>query len=157
MSQQNGEPTIGRIVSDIIGDLNVIISHQVSLVKRELGSSAKVAGIGAAMFLVAGFLGLLVLIFLSITLAQLISMTGLHPAWCYLIVAGLYLLIAIILVLVGVHMIKKIKVPEETIWTAKQLPAALKGEAPLPVNGQPNAIDSVRATAGSAAASASKR
>ena len=130
MSQQQDDPTIGKIVADITRDLNVIVQHQVDLAKREVVGSLKVGGIGAAMFAVAGFLGLLVIIFLSAGLAHLISMTGLHLAWSYFIVAGLYVLLAVVLVLVGMRLIKKVKAPQKTIETAKQIPAALKGQSP---------------------------
>lgn len=130
MSQQYDDPTIGKIVADITRDLNVIVQHQVDLAKREVIGSAKVGGIGAAMFLVAGFLGLLVIIFVSAGLAHLISMTGLHLAWSYFIVAGLYVLLAVVLVLVGMRLIKRVRAPQKTIETAKQIPAALKGQSP---------------------------
>ena len=130
MSQQHDDPTIGRIVADITRDLNLIVQHQVDLAKREVITSAKVGGIGAAMFAVAGFLGLLVIILLSIAFAHLLSMTGLHLAWCYLIVAGAYVLLAVVLVLVGVRLIKRVKKPEQSIEAAKKIPAAFKGHAP---------------------------
>lgn len=130
MTEQPDDPTIGKIVADITRDLNVIVQHQVDLAKREVVTSAKVGGIGAALFVVAGFLGLLVIIFVSIGLAHLLSMTGLHLAWCYLIVAGAYVVLAAALVLVGIKLIKRVRAPRETIRTAKQLPSALKGESP---------------------------
>lgn len=130
MTDQPDDPTIGKIVADITRDLNVIVQHQVDLAKKEVVTSAKVGGIGAAMFVVAGFLGLLVIIFVSVGLAHLLSMTGLHLAWCYLIVAGAYVLLAAVLVLVGFKLIKRVRAPRETIRTAKQLPSALKGESP---------------------------
>ncbi|WP_375001024.1 phage holin family protein [Aeromicrobium sp. CTD01-1L150] len=125
---RDDDPTIGRIVADITRDLNLIVQHQVDLAKREVITSAKVGGIGAAMFAVAGFLGLLVIILLSIAFAHLLSMTGLHLAWCYLIVAGAYVLLGVVLVLVGVRLIKKVKKPEQSIEAAKKIPAALKGQ-----------------------------
>jgi membrane protein implicated in regulation of membrane protease activity len=84
--------------------------------------------VGAALFAVAGFLGLLVLIFVSIAFAYFLTMTGLHPAWCFLIVAGVYVLLALLLVLVGVRLIKRIRAPRKTIDTAKKIPGALKGK-----------------------------
>ena len=55
-------------------------------------------------------------------------MTGLHPAWCFLIVAGVYALLAALLVVVGIGRIKKIRAPQKTIATAKEIPSALKGQ-----------------------------
>ena len=80
------------------------------------------------MFLVAGFLGLLIIVMLSIAVAYFLVMAGLDPAWAFLIVAGAYLLLVILLLIVGVVLIKKVKAPTKTIATAKEIPAALKGD-----------------------------
>lgn len=122
------EPTIGRLVADATRDISALVQSEVQLAKAELVTSAKAGGIGAALFAVAGFIGLLVLIFVSIAIAFFISMTGLHPAWCFLIVAGAYVVLAVLLVIIGVRLMKKIKAPEKTIATSKQIPAALKGQ-----------------------------
>ena len=65
---------------------------------------------------------------LSIAGAYFLVMAGLHPAWAFLIVAGAYLLIALLLILLGVVMLKKVRAPTKTIATAKEIPAALKGD-----------------------------
>lgn len=122
------EPTIGRLVADASRDVSALVQSEIALAKSELVVSAKAGGVGAALFAAAGFIGLLVIILLSIAFAFLLSMTGLHPAWCFLIVAGAYVLLAGLLVLVGVRLMKKIKAPEKTIATAKQIPSALKGK-----------------------------
>lgn len=122
------EPTIGRLVADASRDISALVQSEIALAKSELVVSAKAGGVGAALFAVAGFIGLLVIILVSIAFAFLLSMTGLHPAWCFLIVAGAYVLLAGVLVLVGVRLMKKIRAPQKTIATAKQIPAALKGQ-----------------------------
>ncbi|MGJ9412793.1 phage holin family protein [Aeromicrobium sp. CF4.19] len=130
MSQQHDDPTIGRIVADITRDLNTIVQYQVDLAKTELKTSAKAGGIGLAMFVVAAFLGLIVIIFVSISLAFLVSMTGLHLAWSFLIIAGLYVLLAGVLLLVGYRLLRKVRAPRKSLETAKQIPPALRGHAP---------------------------
>jgi hypothetical protein len=47
-------------------------------------------------------------------------MTGLHLAWCFLIVFGAYLLVAGLLVAVGVRQVKKVRGPERAIHQAKE-------------------------------------
>ncbi|GAA0203288.1 MULTISPECIES: phage holin family protein [unclassified Aeromicrobium] len=126
--EQQDEPTIGRLVADASRDISALVQSEIALAKSELVVSAKAGGVGAALFAVAGFIGLLVIILVSIAFAFLLSMTGLHPAWCFLIVAGAYVLLAGVLVLVGVRLMKKIRAPQKTIATAKQIPAALKGQ-----------------------------
>lgn len=128
MLPEQDEPTIGRLVADASRDVSALVQAEIALAKSELVVSAKAGGVGAALFAVAGFIGLLVVILMSIAFAYLLSMTGLHPAWCFMIVSGAYVLLAAILVLVGVRLMKKIRAPKKTIDTAKKIPSALKGQ-----------------------------
>lgn len=120
------EPTIGRLVANVTQDLSAIIQHEIALAKSELRVSVKSGGLGAALIAAAAFLLLMVLILLSITIAYFLTMTGLHPAWAFLIVTVFYLLLAVGLVLFAINRFKKVTVPEKTIESAKQLPTALK-------------------------------
>lgn len=122
------EPSIGRLVADASRDISALVQSEIALAKSELKVSAKAGGLAVAMFLVAGFIGLLVIILLSITIAYFLVMAGLDPAWAFLIVTGAYLLIAAALVVFGYFRIKKVRAPEKTIATAKEIPAALKGQ-----------------------------
>ena len=121
------EPTIGRLVADASRDISALVQSEIALAKTELKVSVKSGGIGAALFAVVGFLAVLLIILLSITIAYFLTMTGLHPAWAFLIVSGFYLLLMIVLTVVGIRLIKKVSVPEQTITTAKAIPSALKG------------------------------
>ena len=125
---QADDPTIGRLVADASRDISALVQSEIALAKSEIRFSAKAGGIGAAMFVVAGFFGLLITVMLSIAVAYFLVMAGLHPAWAFLIVAGVYLLLVALLILLGVVMIKKVKAPTKTIATAKEIPSALKGD-----------------------------
>src|SRR5690349_4190864 len=107
------DPTIGRLVADASRDISSLLHAEIALAKSELKFSAKAGGIGAAMFLVAGFFGLLITVLVSIAVAYVLVMAGLDPAWAFLIVAGAYLLLALILILIGVRLIKKVRAPEK--------------------------------------------
>lgn len=122
------DPTIGRLVADASRDISALVQAEIQLAKSELTVSAKAGGIGAAMIAVAGFLGLLIIILLSVSFAYFLTMTGLDPAWAFLIVSGVYLLLAALLILLGVMALKRIRAPKRTIATAKEIPAALKGK-----------------------------
>src|SRR5690606_31158349 len=102
------DPTIGRLVADASRDISALVQSEIKLAKSELRVSAKAGGIGAALILIAGFLGLIVIILLSFAIAYFIVMAGLDPAWAFLIVAGAYVLLAAVLILVGVRALKKI-------------------------------------------------
>lgn len=121
------EPTIGRLVADASRDISALVQSEIALAKSELTVSAKAGGIGAALLAIAGFFGLLLIILLSIAAAYFLTMTGLHAAWAFLIVAGAYALLATLLIFVGFRKLRKIRAPEKTIKTAKAIPATFKG------------------------------
>jgi hypothetical protein len=120
------EPTLGRLVSDASRDISTLIQSEIALAKSELKVSVKTGGTGAALLGLAAFVGLIVIILASITIAQFIIWAGLDPWWAYLIVTGFYILIALVLVLIGVRKLKKVRGPEKTIETAREIPKAFK-------------------------------
>lgn len=128
MSSASDDPTIGRLVADASRDVSALVQSEIALAKSELKSSAVAGGLAAGLFAAAGFILLLMVILLSITFAYFLTMTGLHPAWAFLIVTGAYFLLAVLMVAVGVYKIKKIKAPTRTIESAKAIPAALRGK-----------------------------
>ncbi len=130
MTKPTDDPTIGRLVADVTRDLSSIVQHEIALAKSELRVSVKAGGLGIVLIGAAVFLLLLVLILGSVTIAYFLTMTGLHPAWAFLIVTGFYLLVAVILLLVAWTRFKKITVPEKTIAAARQVPSALQPGAP---------------------------
>src|SRR3954471_16017231 len=120
------EPTIGKLVVDASRDVSTLVKHEIELAKSELKVSVKAGGISIGLFAVAGFLGLLAIIMLSVAFAYFIAFTGLDLAWCFLIVFGVYVLIAGLLAFVGVKKIKQVKPPERAIGQAKEIPSAFK-------------------------------
>jgi hypothetical protein len=114
------EPTIGRLVADASRDISSLIQNEIALAKSELKVSFKNGGTGAGLFAAAGFLAVLAVIMLSVAFAYLLSMTGLHLAWCFLIVFGAYMLIAGLLAFVGVRKVKKVRPPERAIRQAQE-------------------------------------
>lgn len=125
MTKPADEPTIGRLVADVTRDLSSIVQHEIALAKSELRVSVRAGGLGIALIGVAVFLLLMVVILASVTVAYFLTMTGLHPAWAFLIVTGFYLLLAVVLVLIAYTRFKKVTVPEKTIAAARQVPSAL--------------------------------
>lgn len=126
MNNQN-EPTIGKLVADVSRDVSELLRAEIQLAKTELKVSVKAGGAGAALLALAAFFAIMVLILLSVAVAYFLTMTGMHVAWAFLIVTGFYLLIAVLLVLMGIRSLKKVRAPQQTIDTAKQIPDAFKG------------------------------
>ena len=121
-----GEPTLGHLVADASRDISTLIQSEIALAKSELKVSVKAGGVGAALLAAAAFVGLIIVILASITIAQFIIWAGLDPWWSYLIVTGAYILLAALLAMLGIRRIKKVRGPERTIATAKEIPQALK-------------------------------
>jgi membrane protein implicated in regulation of membrane protease activity len=113
------EPTIGRLVADASREISTLIRSEIALAKSELMISARSGGVGIGLLVAAGFVTLLSLILLSIAFAYLLT-NWMHPAWAFLIVFGVYLLVAVILALVGVRMLKQVRPPERAIEQAQK-------------------------------------
>jgi Putative Actinobacterial Holin-X, holin superfamily III len=121
------EPTIGKLVVDASRDVSALIKHEIELAKAELKVSVRAGGISIALFAVAGFLGLLAIIMISVAFAYFLTMWfDWDLAWSFLIVFGVYLVVAGLLGVAGVRLIKKVRPPERAIEQGKQIPAAFK-------------------------------
>lgn len=114
------DPTLGRLVADASRDISSLIQNEIALAKSELKISVKNGGTGAGLFGGAAFIGVLAIIMLSVAFAYFLSMTGLHLAWCFLIVFGVYLLIAGLLAYLGLRKVKKVRAPERAIHQAQE-------------------------------------
>jgi membrane protein len=92
--------SIGAVVRAIATDLSLLVRQQVELAKQEVSEAAKARARGAGAFAAAGVLALFVVGFLGLTGAAALAIV--LPNWAAnLIVAGVFLLIAIVAVLLG--------------------------------------------------------
>ena len=128
---QDDDPTIGRLVHDATRDLSSLIQKEIQLAKSELKVSVKAGGTGLGLFAGAGFLLVLAVIMLSVSLAYFIHWNGdgLALHWAFLIVFGFYLLVAALLVYVGIKKVKKVRAPERAIEQGREIPKALRGKS----------------------------
>jgi hypothetical protein len=120
------EPTIGKLVGDATRDISTLVRSEIALAKSELQVSVKAGGLGIGLFAGAAFIGLLAIIMLSVAIAYFIHMTGLHLAYCFLIVFVLYVLVAGLLAFVGLRKVKQVKAPERAIHQAQETKSILK-------------------------------
>ena len=120
------DPTIGKLVADATRDISSLVHNEIALAKSELKVSIKNGGTGAGLFAGAGFLGVLAIIMISVAFAYFLSMTGLHLAWCFLIVFGASRLLAGLLAFSGIRKVKKVRAPERAIRQAKETQSVLK-------------------------------
>lgn len=122
------DPTIGRLVTDASRDISSLISKEIALAKSELKVSVKAGGLGLGLFVAAGFVAVLAIIMLSVSIAYFIHWAGLGLHWAFLIVFGCYLLIAGLLGFVGFRKVKQVRGPEKAISQGREIPRALKGQ-----------------------------
>lgn len=120
------DPTIGKLVADASRDISSLLRNEIALAKSELKVSVKNGGTGLGLFGAAAFLGVMALIMLSVAFAYLLSLTGLHLAWCFLIVFAAYLLLAGLLAFAGLRKVKKVRAPERAIHQAQETTTILK-------------------------------
>jgi len=126
-----GEPTIGRLVTDASRDISSLITQEIQLAKSELKVSVKAGGMGIGLFAAAGFVAVLAIIMLSVAFAYLIHWNGdgLDLQWAFLIVFGVYLIVAALLGFVGYRKFKQVGPPDKAIEQGKEIPKALRGQA----------------------------
>lgn len=120
------EETLGMLFANASRDLSTLVHSEIELAKAELRLDVKNAAKGGAMFGAAGFLGLLAIVLLSITIALFIAWLGLEAWLAFLIVTAFYLLVAGVLALVGKKAVSKVGPPERTLRTSKDTVQFLK-------------------------------
>ena len=121
------EPTIGRLVSDASRDISSLLQNEIKLAKSEIKVSIRNGGLGAGLFAGAAFFAVMALIMFSVALAYFIHWNGkgLDLHWAFLVVFGLYLLIAALLGYVGYRKVRKVGPPEKAIAEAQNIKQAL--------------------------------
>jgi ABC-type Na+ efflux pump permease subunit len=122
-----GEPTIGRLVSDASRDISSLVQKEIQLAKSELKVSVKNGGTGVGLFAGAVFFLLMGLVMFSIGLAYLFHWNGdgLDLQWAFLLVFVIYLLVAALLGYLGYRKVKKVRGPERAIAEAQKTKTAL--------------------------------
>jgi len=121
------EPTIGRLVADTSRHLSSLIRAEIALAKAELKISVTAGGVGLALIAVAAFLAVLAIIMVSFAAVYFLAkIPYLDVAYGFLIVFGVYLLLALLLVFLATRRFKKVKAPARTIETTRDTVATLR-------------------------------
>jgi hypothetical protein len=104
-----GSRSLGELVATLTRDLALLVHQEIELIKADVLAAVKKAAIGAAGFVVAAIFLLIAVPVLSIAAALGIHALGISLGWSFLIVAGGYLLLAVLAVAIGVRLLKKAK------------------------------------------------
>ena len=119
--------SLGQVLGDVSKDLSTLVRQELTLAKAEASQSASRAGKGVGMFAGAAVAGLLLLVFLSASI-----MWGLGQfignQWSALIVAVIWLVVAVVLALAGKKELARVKGLPQTADTVGKIPNALKGQ-----------------------------
>ena len=120
--------SIGELGQSIKDELLGVVHHEIDIAKKEVTALGIKIGIIAACAAVLLFLLLSAWVMLLFAAANGLQAAGL-PAWAsFLIVAGVFILLAAIAGLVAFLISKKLKAPETTIETAQSAVGAVQGK-----------------------------
>ena len=118
--------SVGELFSEVAEDLSTLMRQEVELAKAEVRESASRAGKGAGLLAGAGLSGYMVLLFASVA-----AWWGIGDAtgrgWAALIVAGIWLIVAAVLGLMGRREVSAVSGAPQTAQTVKKIPSAVRG------------------------------
>ncbi|MGV1004846.1 MAG: phage holin family protein [Candidatus Nanopelagicales bacterium] len=125
---QPSPQSLAELVSGAIADTQGLVRDQIELTKVELQDTAKKAAKSSALFIVAGVVGFLGIIFLLVTAAYGLVALGLAVWAGFGIVTLVLLIMAAILVLVGRRQAREIKPPQRSIAAASAIAGSLSAK-----------------------------
>ncbi|MHB1614298.1 MAG: phage holin family protein [Actinomycetes bacterium] len=120
------QPTLGQLVAAASADVSALVHAELELAKAELRGSALAAAKSAGMVGAAAFLGIVAFVLLSVAAASGLADAGINHALAFVVVAVVYLLVAVTLGLVARSHLAGTTGPIRAITQAKAFPAALR-------------------------------
>jgi len=121
------ETTLGGLVRDATGHLSTLVRAEVELAKSEVVKEVKKGITGSVYFIVALTVLLFSLFFLFLTIGYaLYDIFGWPLSLSFLTVFVAMLLVTGLFVLLGVRKLKKLRKPERTIESAKDIVDTLR-------------------------------
>jgi uncharacterized membrane protein YqjE len=120
------DKSLGELVALATGSVSRLVKSEIELAKLELRDDAKKAALGGVLFGIAGLIGGIVVILLSIAFAFGLITLGIWNWAAFLIVAGVYVVLAAILVGIGMLRMKRMTGVSRTRRTVKDDIAVLR-------------------------------
>ena len=106
-------PSLGTLVTGITGELSTLVRSEIELAKAEVKQSAQRGLAGSALFIAAAVLLVMTWLLITFALVYVLIEVADLPAWAsFLIIAGGYLLIAVVLIAIGYTQVKRARGPE---------------------------------------------
>ncbi|GAA4134883.1 MULTISPECIES: phage holin family protein [Actinomadura] len=113
------DKSLGELVALASSNISNLVRAEMDLAKMELKADAKKAALGGTMFAIAGLIAGLIVILLSMAAAYGLVALGIWHWAAFLIVAGVYLLLALALLGLGYLRIRKIDGAKRTRRTLR--------------------------------------
>jgi uncharacterized membrane protein YqjE len=127
------EQTLGMLVSLAVKDVTQLIRCELDLAKLELKADARRLGIAGTLLVIAAFVACLVLMLLSFAFAYGLVALGIFPWAAFLIVAGVYVLLAGLAVLIGALKVRSVSALRKTRRTVQDDLSMLRRDDATPV------------------------
>ena len=127
------EQTLGMLVSLAVKDVTQLIRCELDLAKLELKADARRLGIAGTLLVIAAFVACLVLMLLSFAFAYGLVALGIFPWAAFLIVAGVYVLLAALAVLIGALKVRSVSALRKTRRTVQDDLSLLRRDGATPV------------------------
>jgi hypothetical protein len=124
------EQPLSELISNLTEDTSKLFRQEVALARAEIKQEATVAGMGAAMMAAAGAFAAVAMILLSLAAAEgLQRLLDIDIAWCYFIVAVVWLIVAGVLFSKGRKKFSEVNPkPERTVESLRDVADTLKGQ-----------------------------
>lgn len=129
--QPSPEQPLSELVATLTQDTSRLFRQEIALARAEVRQETSVAAKGAALMGMAGALAVVALIVVSLAAAEgLQRWLDIDLAWCYLIVAVVWLIIAGVLYSMGRKRLSEVNPkPERTVESIKDVKDTLKGQS----------------------------
>jgi uncharacterized membrane protein YqjE len=131
------DQSLGSLVSLAVKDVTQLFRYELDLAKTELKADARRIAFAATLLLIAGFVACLVLMLVSFAFAYGLIALGIYAWAAFLIVAGTYVLLAALAVLVGVLKFRSLGGLSRTRKTVQDDLSLIRRDSGTSVAGQP--------------------
>ncbi|MFE7463066.1 phage holin family protein [Streptomyces sp. NPDC057499] len=124
--------SLGQLVATATAEMSALVHDEIALAKAEVRQDVKRGITGSVVIIIAGVLVLFSIPVLSFAAAYGIHHLGPGLGLSFLIVWGVFILLAVLLALFAFAKLRKVRPPEKSIASAKQTAAVLQGVKPHP-------------------------
>lgn len=123
--QKAANTSLGDLLGEVTRDVSTLMRQELELAKAEVKESATRAGKGAGLLGGAGYAAVMGVLFISIAVWWALGyLVG--NAWSAVIVAVIWLVVALVLYLQGRKALKSVAGAPQTVDTIKEIPETLK-------------------------------